>query len=120
MYSSSCEDEDLWERETLRPLSASHAQHRAGLAEKGRGNNQPSPKQNSRVTRRGLHQVGEDKPNPGTLHVADQAHPSLLSSRGEERPVDTISDRRIHGPQPNVPHQRTDGAQCAFDDSMIH
>ena len=27
-------DEDLWERETLRPLSASHAQHRAGLAER--------------------------------------------------------------------------------------
>ena len=64
--------------------------------------------------------AGSNRPKPSPTrpqHCLPMRQPTADTVR---KPKGKHSFNKIHGPQPNVPRQRADGAQCAFDDSMIH
>ena len=107
----------------LPPDTTTVAADLAGLPSAGQMGEPCAVESHTNGTRRFTYEVraGSNRPEPSPTRP-QRCRSKVTASRryGVEAQGTTQCQQKRHGPQPNVPRQKTDGAQCAFDDSMIH
>ena len=107
----------------LPPDTTTVAADLAGLPSAGQMGEPCAVESHTNGTRQFTYEVraGSNRPEPSPTRP-QRCRSKVTASRryGVEAQGTTQCQQKRHGPQPNVPRQKTDGAQCAFDDSMIH